>query len=66
MNFLLFAKIFCPPPPALWYNHPEEGFALNIAATLLTWYDQHARTLPWRGIHDPYRTWVSETMLQQT
>ncbi len=38
----------------------------QIAALLLAWYDQHARTLPWRGIHDPYRTWVSETMLQQT
>ncbi len=37
-----------------------------IASLLLDWYDQHARTLPWRGIHDPYRTWVSETMLQQT
>ena len=33
---------------------------------LQAWYDEHARTLPWRGIHDPYRTWVSETMLQQT
>lgn len=38
----------------------------RISPLLLTWYDQHARTLPWRGIHDPYRTWVSETMLQQT
>ena len=38
----------------------------RIADLLLAWYDQHARTLPWRGIHDPYRTWVSETMLQQT
>lgn len=38
----------------------------RIALLLLAWYDQHARTLPWRGIHDPYRTWVSETMLQQT
>ncbi|MGN0778226.1 MAG: A/G-specific adenine glycosylase, partial [Aristaeellaceae bacterium] len=36
------------------------------AALLLDWYDAHARSLPWRGIHDPYRTWVSETMLQQT
>ena len=33
---------------------------------LLDWYDKNARELPWRGIHDPYRTWVSETMLQQT
>ena len=38
----------------------------RIAPLLLAWYDQHARVLPWRGIHDPYRTWVSETMLQQT
>ena len=38
----------------------------RIAPLLLAWYDQHARTLPWRGIHDAYRTWVSETMLQQT
>ena len=37
-----------------------------ISTLLLAWYDRHARTLPWRGIHDPYRTWVSETMLQQT
>ena len=33
---------------------------------LLSWYDAHARTLPWRGIHNAYHTWVSETMLQQT
>jgi len=37
-----------------------------ISGLLLAWYDRHARVLPWRGIHDPYRTWVSETMLQQT
>ncbi len=37
-----------------------------ITAALLAWYDRNARTLPWRGIHDPYRTWVSEAMLQQT
>lgn len=38
----------------------------KTAELLLAWYDEHARVLPWRGIHDPYRTWVSETMLQQT
>ena len=37
-----------------------------VTAALLTWYDRSARKLPWRGIHDPYRTWVSEAMLQQT
>lgn len=38
----------------------------RIQQLLLDWYDAHARDLPWRGIHDPYKTWVSETMLQQT
>lgn len=33
---------------------------------LLTWFDAHARALPWREDRDPYRVWVSEIMLQQT
>jgi A/G-specific adenine glycosylase len=33
---------------------------------LLTWFDSHARDLPWRQNSDPYRIWVSEIMLQQT
>lgn len=33
---------------------------------LMSWYRGHARTLPWRGVSDPYRIWVSEVMLQQT
>ena len=37
-----------------------------LTAPLLTWYDIHKRVLPWRGIRDPYRIWVSEIMLQQT
>ena len=37
-----------------------------VASALLAWYDRSARVLPWRGIRDPYRTWVSEVMLQQT
>jgi len=40
------------------------------ARTLVEWFDQFARTLPWRaapGIQaDPYRVWLSEIMLQQT
>ena len=38
----------------------------TIAAPLLAWYDQHARTLPWRGVTDAYAVLVSEVMLQQT
>src|ERR1700722_3094120 len=33
---------------------------------LMGWYKDHARELPWRGVSDPYRTWLSEVMLQQT
>jgi len=40
------------------------------AASLLSWYDRHARRLPWRAeggqTPDPYRVWLSEIMLQQT
>jgi A/G-specific adenine glycosylase len=32
----------------------------------MAWYKDHARELPWRGVSDPYRTWLSEVMLQQT
>jgi A/G-specific adenine glycosylase len=41
----------------------------NLRKSLLFWYDQHARVLPWRlrsGQADPYRVWLSEIMLQQT
>ncbi len=37
-----------------------------IQARLLRWYDRHRRDLPWRKDISPYRTWVSEIMLQQT
>ena len=37
-----------------------------FAPLLLSWYDAHKRTLPFRGCRDPYRIWVSEIMLQQT
>ncbi|MBR6028832.1 MAG: A/G-specific adenine glycosylase [Clostridia bacterium] len=39
---------------------------LSETAALLAWYDLHRRTMPWRGLRDPYAIWVSETMLQQT
>lgn len=37
-----------------------------IRKSLLAWYGQNARSLPWRGVSDPYRVWISEVMLQQT
>mgnify|MGYP001038096936 CR=1 FL=1 len=38
----------------------------SLPAVLLPWYDREKRSLPWRDIVTPYRTWVSEIMLQQT
>lgn len=38
----------------------------NFRRTLLTWYDQNKRDLPWRRTKNPYAIWVSEIMLQQT
>lgn len=39
---------------------------MDFCGTLLEWYEEHGRTLPWRGTKDPYRVWLSEVMLQQT
>ncbi|MDH7640690.1 A/G-specific adenine glycosylase [Sphingomonas oryzagri] len=45
---------------------------MPVSQRLLDWYDDHARTLPWRTPPgaaerpDPYRVWLSEIMLQQT
>jgi A/G-specific adenine glycosylase len=47
----------------------------NLSQTLLDWYDQNARVMPWRVgprqrqdgvLPDPYHVWLSEVMLQQT
>lgn len=48
-----------------------DASAQTISASLLAWYDKHARSLPWRAAPgapppDPYRVWLSEVMLQQT
>lgn len=41
--------------------------AKKISGRLLAWYAQNKRDLPWRrDAHDPYRVWISETLLQQT
>ena len=38
----------------------------SLPPPLLAWYDANRRRLPWREEVSPYRTWVSEIMLQQT
>lgn len=39
---------------------------MAFADTLIGWYEEHQRDLPWRGETDPYKIWVSEIILQQT
>lgn len=33
---------------------------------LLQWHEVNPREMPWAGIKDPYRIWISEVILQQT
>ena len=47
----------------------EEASSLPISelrSSLLVWYRQSGRVLPWRRTRDPYAIWASEVMLQQT
>lgn len=46
----------------------SENFILTtFAKNLMSWYEQHGRlSLPWVGIKDPYKIWISEVILQQT
>ncbi len=37
-----------------------------FSRSLLPWYREHHRPLPWRKTRDPYRIWLSEVILQQT
>ncbi len=39
---------------------------MSFSQKLDSWYTDFGRSLPWRGIDDPYRIWLSEIILQQT
>lgn len=39
---------------------------IEFSKTLLAWYQENGRNLPWREDADPYKIWVSEIILQQT
>jgi len=39
---------------------------MNFSNSLIKWYLQNKRNLPWRNTTDPYYIWLSEIMLQQT
>ena len=38
----------------------------DFALTLLAWFRENGRDLPWRQTRDPYAIWLSEIILQQT
>ena len=37
-----------------------------IQDTLINWYEENRRDLPWRNNPSPYEVWISEVILQQT
>lgn len=38
----------------------------HFTTTLVSWYRQHGRDLPWRHTRNPYAIWLSEVIMQQT
>src|SRR6266850_4706426 len=53
-------------PTGIFPATSRDSTRLAFQRTLLRWYDQNRRDLPWRRTRDPYRIWLSEIMLQQT
>lgn len=49
-----------------WNANFSDSDIAALRRSLLSWYEQRGRTLPWRNEVDPYKIWVSEIMLQQT
>jgi len=45
---------------------PQLQNTRKIQKSLLDWYEENKRDLPWRKTRDPYAIWISEIMLQQT
>lgn len=39
---------------------------MSFSDTLISWYINNKRNLPWRNTHNPYLIWLSEIILQQT
>ena len=39
---------------------------MSFTTTILQWFHENGRALPWRETRDPYAIWLSEIILQQT
>ena len=53
-------------PPVKRASGPDPSVRRRFHRSLLKWYGQNQRELPWRRTEDPYHILVSEIMLQQT
>ncbi|MGG6264892.1 A/G-specific adenine glycosylase [Leptolyngbya sp. AN03gr2] len=66
------SKRSMPNSRSLNTNSSAGGFSLpnfvvsELRSSLLDWYVDQGRSLPWRETRDPYTIWASEIMLQQT
>lgn len=52
-------------------NQPDMKKSLNpcedsFRPAIMAWGKKNIRPMPWKGIKDPYKVWLSEIMLQQT
>lgn len=45
---------------------PDAAWFRTFRRRLGSWFDRHAKDLPWRRRSDAYAVWLSEVMLQQT
>ena len=72
LSKLIFHYAFCVPKLEDSGFNSTKQFLLKdsqlqyLRQSLLNWYCQFGRDLPWRQTRDPYRIWISEVMLQQT
>lgn len=46
--------------------HKMAQTTTDFSLTLLRWFRENGRELPWRETRDPYAIWLSEIILQQT
>lgn len=44
----------------------QNNVSTRFAYTILAWFAENGRQLPWRNTNDPYAIWLSEIILQQT
>ncbi len=48
------------------FSMSNEQLLIGASKSLISWFQEHGRDLPWREGKHPYAVWISEVMLQQT